>query len=86
MGAGGVPADFVHTVSFAYVGDGEVRRGREVQGRPGRIVRYGHLVWYALIIAAVYGFVRPGTAAGKGVTAVTDSLSSVIGQGLGVAL
>ena len=49
-------------------------------------MRYGHLVWYALIIAAVYGFVRPGTAAGKGVTAVTDSLSSVIGQGLGVAL
>lgn len=45
-------------------------------------MRYGHLVWYAVILAAVYGFVRPGSAAGRGVTAVTDSLSGVVGQGL----
>jgi len=45
-------------------------------------VRYGHLIWYAAILAAVYGFVRPGSAAGRGVTAVTESFSSVVGQGL----
>ena len=46
--------------------------------------RYGHLVVYGLILAALYGFVRPGSAAGRAVTAVTDSLKGALGQGLNV--
>jgi hypothetical protein len=45
-------------------------------------VRYGHLVWYALILLAVYGLVRPGSAAGKAVTSVTESMSGVLNRGL----
>jgi hypothetical protein len=45
-------------------------------------VKYGHLVWYAVILLAVYGFVRPGSAAGRAVTSVTDSMTGVLGQGL----
>jgi hypothetical protein len=47
-------------------------------------VKYGHLVWYAVILLAVYGFVRPGSVAGKAVTSVTDSMTGVLGQGLTV--
>ena len=43
-------------------------------------MRYGHLVLYALILAAVYGFARPGSAAGKAVTSVTESFSDVLGK------
>jgi hypothetical protein len=45
-------------------------------------VRYGHLVWYALILLAVYGFVRPGSAAGRAVTSVTESMAGVLGRGI----
>jgi hypothetical protein len=45
-------------------------------------VRYGHLVWYAVILLAVYVAVRPGSAAGKAVTAVTESMSGVLGRGI----
>ena len=45
-------------------------------------MRYGHLVLYAVILLAVYGLTRPGSAAGKAVTAVTDSMTGVLGQGL----
>lgn len=47
-------------------------------------MKYGHLVLYGLILAAVYGFARPGSAAGRAVTAVTDSLKGALGQGLDV--
>jgi hypothetical protein len=46
-------------------------------------VRYGHLVFYGLILAAVYGYCRPRSAAGKAVTTVTDSLTGVLTSGLG---
>lgn len=46
--------------------------------------RYGHLVVYGLILAAVYGFARPGSSAGQAVTAVTGALKSALGQGLDV--
>lgn len=45
-------------------------------------MRYGHLVLYAVIFAAAYGFLRPGSRAGKAVTAVTESFSNVLGKGL----
>jgi hypothetical protein len=45
-------------------------------------VKYGHLVWYAVILLAVYGFVRPGSAAGRAVTSVTESMTGVLGKGL----
>jgi len=45
-------------------------------------VRYGHLILYGAILAAAYGLARPGSAAGKAVTAVTGSLSGVLGKGL----
>lgn len=44
--------------------------------------RYGHLILYALILGAAYGFMRPGSRAGKAVTAVTESFSGVLNQGL----
>lgn len=44
--------------------------------------RYGHLVLYAVILAAAYGFCRPSSSAGKAVTSVTDSLKGVLGRGL----
>jgi hypothetical protein len=47
-------------------------------------VKYAHLVWYAVILLAVYGFVRPGSAAGRAVTSVTESMTGVLGQGLNV--
>jgi hypothetical protein len=43
-------------------------------------VRYGTLLFYALVLAAAYGFMRPGSRAGKAVTAVTGSLSGVLGK------
>jgi hypothetical protein len=46
-------------------------------------VRYGHLVFYGLVLAAVYGFVRPASPAGHAVTSVTDSLTGVLTSGLG---
>ena len=46
--------------------------------------RYGHLVVYGLILAAVYGFARPGSNAGRAVTAVTDSLKGALGKGIDV--
>jgi hypothetical protein len=45
-------------------------------------VKYGHLILYAVILLAVYGFVRPGSAAGKAMTSVTDSLAGVLGKGI----
>lgn len=45
-------------------------------------MRYGHLILYGAILAAAYGLARPGSAAGKAVTAVTGSLSGVLGKGL----
>jgi hypothetical protein len=48
-------------------------------------VRYAHLVLYAAILAVIYGLVRPGTAAGKAVTSVTDSMTGVLSQGLSAA-
>jgi hypothetical protein len=45
-------------------------------------MKYGHLVLYGLLLAAVYGFVRPGSPAGRAVTSVTESLSGVLGKGL----
>jgi len=45
-------------------------------------VRYGHLVLYAGILLLLYGFVRPGSQAGKAVTSVADSMTGVLGQGL----
>jgi hypothetical protein len=50
----------------------------------GRLMKYAHLVWYAVILLAVYGFVRPGSAAGRAVTSVTESMTGVLGQGLNV--
>lgn len=46
-------------------------------------MRYGHLVLYALILAAVYGFTRPKSPAGMAVTSVTESLTGVLTSGLG---
>lgn len=45
-------------------------------------MRYGHLVFYALIVAALYGYCRPRSTAGKAVTSVTDSLTGVLTSGL----
>jgi hypothetical protein len=47
-------------------------------------VRYSHLVLYALILLGVYGLVRPGSAAGRAVTSVTDAMTGVLTQGLSV--
>jgi hypothetical protein len=41
-------------------------------------VKYGHLVLYAVILAAVYGYCRPQSKAGKAVTSVTGSLAGVL--------
>ena len=43
--------------------------------------RYGHLIVYGLILAALYGFVRPGSKAGKALTSVTGSLSGALNKG-----
>ena len=48
-------------------------------------MRYGHLILYALILLAVYGFARPGTKAGQAVTSVTGGLSGVLKQGQALA-
>lgn len=47
-------------------------------------MRYSHLVLYALILLGVYGLVRPGSAAGRAVTSVTDAMTGVLTQGLSV--
>jgi hypothetical protein len=46
------------------------------------VSRYGHLILYAVILAAAYGLARPGSRAGKAVTSVTESFSGVLNQGL----
>jgi hypothetical protein len=46
------------------------------------VTRYGHLAVYGLLLAAVYGFVRPASRAGRAVTSVTESFSGVLNQGL----
>lgn len=48
------------------------------------MTKYGHLILYGAILAAVYGLSRPGSTAGKAATAVTESLTGVLGQGLTV--
>ena len=45
-------------------------------------MKYGHLILYGLILAALYGLARPGSMAGKATTSVTDSLAGVLGKGL----
>lgn len=45
-------------------------------------MKYGHLLLYGAILAAAFALARPGSTAGKAVTAVTESLSGVLGQGL----
>lgn len=45
-------------------------------------MRYGHLILYAGILALVYALARPGSAAGKATTAVTDSLAGTLGRGI----
>jgi hypothetical protein len=49
------------------------------------VSKYGHLVLYGAVLLAVYGFCRPGSAAGTAVTSVTESLTGVLGQGLATA-
>ena len=45
-------------------------------------MRYAHWILYAAILAAAYGLARPGSAAGKAVTSVTEALSGALGKGL----
>lgn len=45
-------------------------------------MRYGHLVLYAVILAVAYGFLRPGSKAGRALTSVTESFAGVLGTGL----
>lgn len=45
-------------------------------------MRYGHLVLYAGILLLAYGLVRPGSAAGRAVTSVTEGMTGVLSQGL----
>lgn len=45
------------------------------------MTRYAHWIVYAAILAAAYGLARPGSAAGKAVTAVTEALAGALGKG-----
>jgi hypothetical protein len=46
------------------------------------VSRYAHLIFYAAVLAIAWGFTRPGSAAGKAATSVTDSLAGVLNRGL----
>ena len=45
-------------------------------------MRYGHLVLYAGILLLLFAYVRPGSHAGKAGTAVTESMTGVLGKGI----
>jgi hypothetical protein len=45
-------------------------------------MKYAHLAWYALILFAIFGLAKPGSRAGRAVTAVSGALAGALGQGL----
>lgn len=42
-------------------------------------MRYGHLVFYAAVLALAYVLVRPGAAGGRAVVSVSGSMADVLG-------
>ena len=48
-------------------------------------MRWAGLVWWALILGALWYLTRPASAGGRALVSVSASLSDVLGQGVSVS-